>query len=197
MTSSLLELFQIPLFLIAALLSSVRLEVCQERDFGRNHEIIGWKGDNVKALNDCDILSEKSTIHLDALVAKTQCVTNVRIRFVDSNKGITVAGLFAHPGKEIHLGNVLANKCLSHNVQISIHCNCVGQRLYETRFTISAMKCYDMERELNFTINERSKQVVINNEYFHISNKYVKVCMKSISLINSNGTEIDNAWRKE
>ena len=62
---------------------------------------------------------------------------------------------------------------------------------------LNPMKCYDMNRELNFTTNKESNRVLIDNEYFHVSNKYVKLCMKSVSLISSNGTEIDDAWKKE
>ena len=59
------------------------------------------------------------------------------------------------------------------------------------------MKCFDMKRELSFSTNQESKQVVINNEYFHKSNRYARLCMRSVSLINSNGTEIDTRWKKE
>ena len=52
------KIFPVSLLLIAALLSPVRLEQCYEHDFG-------WKGNNVKALNDCDILKVSSTLHLD------------------------------------------------------------------------------------------------------------------------------------
>ena len=59
------------------------------------------------------------------------------------------------------------------------------------------MTCYDMRKELNFTINEKSSKVLINNEYFHDTNKYVTKCMKSVSLFNSNGSEVNSAWMKE
>ena len=44
--------------------TSVRLEECNIHS-----EAFGWKGNNVKALNDCDILAEGITLHLDTLVA--------------------------------------------------------------------------------------------------------------------------------
>ena len=177
------------LYLLIAFIS-VRPEQCYDYE-------LGWKGSNVKALNDCDILRDRSSFLLDTVVAKTQCVTSVLIDFEDSDKAKTKAGPYLRPGEEILLGRV-PNKCLNHDVKIRVHCtNCIGTRIYETKFKLNPMKCYDMNRELNFTINEERKTAVINNEYFHMSNEYVEKCMLSASLINSNGTEIDNAWRKE
>ena len=181
--------FHTTLYLLIAFTS-----VCPEQCY--DHEL-GWKGSNVKALNDCDILREKSSLLLDTLVANTQCVTSVVIIFEDSNKSKTKAGPYLHPGEVILLERV-PYKCLNYDVRIKVHCgNCIGQRLYDTRFKLDPMKCYDMRKELNFTINEKSKTVSINNQYFHLSNEYVTECLRSVSLINSNGTEIDNVWRKE
>ena len=168
----------------------VRSQQCYEHDFG-------WKGNNVKALNDCDILNRTSPLHLDILVAKTQCVTSFLTIFEDSNKATTRAGPYQSPDKTVQLRGV-PHKCLTHDVKITVHCgDCIGARRYETKFKLNPMKCYDMGKELNFTINQETSTALINNEYFHKSNKYVSSCMRSVSLINSNGTEIDTLWKKE
>ena len=47
--------------------TSVCLEECNIHS-----EAFGWKGNNVKALSDCDILTvEPITLHLGSLVSKT------------------------------------------------------------------------------------------------------------------------------
>ena len=137
-------------------------------------------------------MNDKRILNLDTLVAKAQCVTTVTIFFEDTNKGKTRAGPYTLPEKEVHIGKV-PNKCLAHDVRIRFHCSsCIGTRIYETKFKLNPMNCHDMNRELNFTTNKDNNTVLINNEYFHLSNNYVTKCMKSIRSINSNGTEIDS-----
>ena len=150
----------------------------------------------MKALDDCDVLKENIILHLDKLVAQPQCVKSIRLDFKDSDNTATKAGPFVHPEKEVHF-RTLTNKCITHDVEILVVCSCTGSRIHRSKFEVNPMTCYDMRRELNFTINEKSSKVLINNEFFRDTNKYMKMCMRSVSLFNRNGTEIDNAWKKE
>ena len=111
----------IVLFLFLAA-TFVRPEQCYDRE-------LGWKGDNVKALDDCGILAGEVYFHLGSVVAKTQCVTSVLINFEDSDKAKTIAGPYTHPGEEITLERV-PYKCLKYDVRIKVYCgNCIGRRL--------------------------------------------------------------------
>ena len=80
---------------------------------------LDWKGNNVKALYDCDVLKEKITIHLDKLVAGPRCVKSTKIDFKDSENKATKAGPFANPEKEIHLAlGLLPNKWDTSGLQL-------------------------------------------------------------------------------
>ena len=89
--------FCVAVLLLSSFVNSVQLQMCQDTE-------LDWKGNNVKALYDCDVLKEKITIHLDKLVAEPRCVKSTRIDFKDSENTATKAGPFANPEKEIHLG---------------------------------------------------------------------------------------------
>ena len=134
---------------------------------------------------------------MNDLVAKPQCVNHIRVTFVDSDGQTHRAGRFNNPESEIHIGTRVPNKCLSHDVSVFVKCDCTGSRHFESKFKLNPTKCFDLGTELNFTINERANTAVIDNEYFYTSNNYVSLCMRSVSLINSNGTVIDSKWRKE
>ena len=121
----------------------VRSDQCYAHDFG-------WKGNNVKALNDCAFLKNTSTIYLEELANLPGCVKSLRVNFEDSNQDIKQAGPYNSPEKEIHIGSSLPNKCLIQDVKITVHCDCIGSRLYETRFKLNPMMCYELKRELNF-----------------------------------------------
>merc|ERR1712062_124107 len=54
-----------------------------------------------------------------------------------------------------------------------------------------------MRTEMNFTINEKDNTAVIDNGFFYNSNKYIRYCMRNVSLININGSEINIKWKKE
>ena len=174
--SKCLDLIQISILFISALPPFVCLENCADTQ-------LRWKGDNVKALDECDVFSEVIPIELDKLVAKPQCVESIRMNFKDSNKVTTTAGRhFVGEDREVQIGS-LPNKCLVYDVQIKVKCDCtIGTQHYETQFKLDPMKCYDIKKEMNFTINERSQTVLIHNEYFHQTNKYVRTCMLSVSL---------------
>ena len=182
-----MELFTAVFF---SVLTPVRLEECKDSE-------MGWKGNHVKALHDCDLLRERSTIRLNDLVLKPQCVNFIRLNFRDSDGQPFRAGPVSNPEREVNIGTRVPNKCLSHDVTVFVKCDCTGKRHFESKFILNPMKCSNMRREINFTVNEKANTAVIDNEYFHTSNNYVSLCMRSVSLINSNSTVIDNRWRKE
>ena len=181
------KLSQIYLLLITTVIHPARLERCRDSE-------LGWKGDNVKVLDDCDVLTGNSSLRLDKLVGQIRCITHIRIIFEDSNKRRTVVSQDSHIDKKIFIGE-LPNKCLLHDVEVLVLS--FPFRMYRSRFKLNPMQCYDMKRELNLTINKESKTALIDNKYFHMSNTYVRMCLMSVSLINSNGTEIDTVWRRE
>ena len=173
---------------LLGIITSARLEQCTD---------MGWKSNNVKALHDCDLLKQKSTICLNDLVAKPQCVNHIRVTFVDSDGQTHRAGPINNPGREVQIGTRVPNKCLSHDVTVFVMCKCTGSRFFVSKFKLDPLKCSDMRTELNFTINGKDNTAVIDNGYFYKSNKYISYCMRNVTLISSNGTEINNKWKNE
>ena len=124
-----------PAACLLGVITSVYLEECKDTD-------LGWKGNHVKALHDCDLLKERSTIRLNDLVAKPQCVTSIRATFKDSDSQTFRAGPFNNPKSEVHIGTRVPSKCLSHDVAIFVNCDCTGKRHFESKFKLDPMKCF-------------------------------------------------------
>ena len=154
--------------ILIGVITSVRLEKCTDSE-------MGWKGNNVKVLHDCDLLRDRTTVHLIDLVSKPQCVNFIRVNFRDSAGQTYRAGPVSNPEREVQIGTRVPNKCLSHDVTVFVKCYCTGKRHFESKFILNPMKCYNMSREMNFTVNEKANTAVINNEYFHMSNKYMRL----------------------
>ena len=117
---------------------------------------IDWApGDKTnKAIDDCDLLRDQMTVHFDRLTKKPNCLTQVKVKMINSQADYPELnlrpkqGTFVY-GKTISFKNFIPkfDRCLSVAAKISTQVYSNGKnKKYETHFSLDPKGC-TMEKD--------------------------------------------------
>merc|ERR1711971_737897 len=124
---------------------------------------IAWTGNDVKVIDDCDILKKKVTVHLDRLTTRRPCLQSVVVEMTNSEVRSKKHLGNPAPGNQrtISFENPLAreNRCLSTSVSLTAKVYSTGQpQEYFTTFDVFPQFCTGV-----YEILCSDKESVINN----------------------------------
>ena len=136
--------------ILLCLLPQAKSGECDERPFGP----FNWKGNTIKAIDDCDILRPQMQVHLDRLTSNPSCLSQVvlKVKIYSTPSKFSQVNL-GTPGivKSKQISNFVpqAARCKVARVHISTQVCSRGCRPYTTTFSLNPQSCTEA-KDVNF-----------------------------------------------
>ena len=148
---------------------------------------IGWIGDDVKVIDDCNILEDKVVIFLDQLVAKIDC-----IGFVSAKLGRAARYVSSKPSTNTSITNGLTRMKRCYETQASVRVKPFEtSNKYETNFMLDPLVCFNSEHQLLFSLNEQKGNIVrIDLVSGVFKTNKLRICLTQINILNSRGMKV-------
>ena len=159
---------------------------------------IGWKGDNVKAINDCDIFDYSLGVDMTKLVQKTNCIQRVVILIGQPQFGGIQESLEI-PNTWVTVTNKWQGQCTPENVTITV--TDMSGKEHVSVSSLDPVDCFINETQLHVQETFPLKIKVLEGHSARglIFMNKLEACLASkrlnlVAIENSKGEEISPNW---